>query len=120
MIYIFLNGYLPTISTRLGARSSHNLRHRSDGYPTESHIPQGLKKPQNILLSLFHTHMALPRALPSSPLCGRRGGGGRPLCGASSSSAWSSNLHINVTCTHHIHARVSTMCIKPSTSIIIR
>ena len=69
----------------------------------ESHIPQGLKKPQNILLSLFCTYMALPRALPSSPPRGQGGGGGRPLCGASLSSTQSLNLHINVMCMHHIH-----------------
>ena len=63
MIYIFLNGYLPTISTRLGARLSYDLGHQLDGYPMESRIPQGLKKPQKMLFCLFHTYMAPPRAL---------------------------------------------------------
>ncbi len=104
MIYIFLNGYLPAVSACLGARLSHNLGHRSDRYPMESHVLQGLKKPQKILLCLFSTYMAPPRALPSSPPHSRGGGGGWPLCGASSSSVRSLNLHINVTCTCHIHA----------------
>ena len=32
MIYVFLNGYLPTISTHLGTGSSHDLGHQSDRY----------------------------------------------------------------------------------------
>src|SRR6266481_4689301 len=86
MIYIFLNGYLPAISTHLGAGSSHDLGHWSDGYPTESRVLQGLKKPKKNCLCLFHTYMAPPRALPSSPPWGQGGGGGQPLCRASSSS----------------------------------
>src|SRR6266481_6826543 len=98
MIYVFLNGYLPAISAHLGARSSHDLGHQSDGYPTESHILQGLKKPKKINRGLFRTYMALPRAHPCSPPRGQGGGGGQPLCRASSSSTRSSNLGINVMC----------------------
>src|SRR6266481_5740469 len=100
MIYVFLNRYLPTISTHLGAGSSHNLRHRWDRYPTESHVPQGLKKPKKFNRGLFRTYMALPRAHPPSPPWGRGGGGGWPLCEASSSSTQSSNLCITSMCVH--------------------
>ncbi len=58
MIYVFLNRYLPTVSTHLGAGSSHDLGHQSDGYPTESHVPQGLKRPKKINGGLFRTYMA--------------------------------------------------------------
>src|SRR6266481_4771858 len=113
MIYIFLNGYLPTISTRLGARLSYDLGHQLDGYPMESRIPQGLKKPQKMLFCLFHTYMALPRALPSSPPRGRGGGRGWPLCGASSSSTRSSNLRVTSTRTTHVcHIHTHDACVS--------
>src|SRR6266481_569403 len=106
MIYIFLNGYLPAVSTRLGTGSSHDLGHRSDGYLMESHVPQGLKKPQKMFLCLFRTYMAPPRGqfelrteLEPVHQCDAR----------------TSHPHTYVNNVHHIHTHASTMCVELST-----
>ena len=106
MIYIFLNGYLPTVSTHLGTRSSYGLRDQSDSYLIEPCIPQGFKQAENFEYICYTIYMALLRpegpTLSFSPQLAR-GTRLAPLWGQFK-LCMELKPHINVMWMCHIHA----------------